>query len=146
MATLNRVGGIIMLISLLILPVLLIFIGPFIIIQWMHGWANLSRLPRGWYIGWGRGWSFLDLQIMNLVQFVFFTPLLVFSIHCIKKDPDKARLYGILSIIITVLYYIVCYAFVAAVMEEFEYIGFFIVPHIGFFGIIIGSILNIAAK
>ena len=146
MATLNRVGGIIMLISLLILPVLLIFIGPFIIIQWMHGWASRNRIPRGWFVGWGYGWSFLDLQIMNLVQLAFFIPLMVFSILCIQKDPEKARLYGILSIIIMIFYYIVCYAFVAAVMEEIEVFGFLIVHHIGFFGIIIGSILNIVAK
>jgi len=113
----------------------------------------LNRLEGGWYVGWGRGWSFLGLRwnvlglyIMTLVQIALFIPLLVFSIHCIKKDPDKARLYGILSIVIMVLYYFVCYALVAAVMEEFETIGFLIIPHIGFFGIVIGSILNIIAK
>ena len=145
MAKLNRVGGIIMLVSLF-LPVLAIFIGPITIVLWLYGLATRTRLEGGFYMGWWLGWDFLDFEIMNIVQFAIFILLLVFSIHCIKKDPDKARLYGILSIIIMVLYYLVCYALVAAIMEEFEFVEFLVVPHIGFFGIIIGSILNIAAK
>ena len=72
--------------------------------------------------------------------------ILVFSTLCIKKDPGKTRVYGILSLVFVVLYFLLWYAVFRAVMERYGVGGVTLVPFIGFFGIAIGSILNIIAK
>ena len=138
--SLNKVGGIIILISLF-LPVLAIIIGPIFIVQWMFGFVTRT-IGRRTY---GPGFP-TYLGIFPLIGIPFFILILVFGILCIKQEPGKTKIYGIFSIVCVIVYFIVSYYWFQVNIETYDVVTITLIPHIGFFGIIIGSILNIIAK
>jgi len=91
---LNKVGGILMLISLF-LPTILITIGPFSAFLWMFG---LIVWLAGPFSGAAFGLDIIGIPIMILI--------LVFSILCIVKDPGETRVFGILALVFIIIYYI----------------------------------------
>jgi len=131
---LNKVGGILMLIGLF-LPALLIIIEGVTVFLWMFGLAYTSG-----YISWG----------LDIIGLPFFILILVFSILCIVKDAGKTKVFGILSMVFAIIYYILWYLVGRAIANMAAGYGvqvtILVIPFIGFFLILIGSILNIAAK
>ena len=131
MVAINKVGGIIMLISLF-LPIVLLIIQTSLIFVWMFGLAYREN-----HFIWG----------IDIISLPFFISILVFSILCIVKDAGQTRVFGILSLVFVIIYYIIIFLIVSALaMITIVQITAYAIPFIGFFGIIIGSILNIAAK
>ena len=134
MADSTKIGGIIMLISLF-LPALVIIAGPIFMMQWIFGYTLISQ-PSGTL---GFFWP-------DIIGIFFMILILVFSILCITKEPGKTRVYGILSLVFIILYFLLWYAVFQYVMTRYDVSGITLLPFIGFFGIAIGSILNIIAK
>lgn len=133
---LNKVGGILMLVSLFI-PTVLIMIGPIIILVWMFGLTY-------WLAGPFSGVLFLA----DIIGIALTVVILVFSILCIVKDSGETRVFGILALVFVCVYYGLLFVLFAAMVVAFGLVGIgvIVVPFIGFFGIFVGAILNIAAK
>jgi len=134
MADLSKTGGIIMLISLF-LPVLAITAGPILMMLWIFGYTFIIQ-PSG-----TRAFFWPDI-----IGIIFMILILVFSIQCIKKEPGRTKVYGILSLVFIILYFLLWYAVFSYIMDRYDVSGITVLPFIGFFGIAIGSILNIIAK
>ena len=133
---LNKIGGILMLISLFLPAIIMLIDGAYVMI-WMFGLAVASAGA-----GFGRGF------IPDFVGIPIFILILIFSILCIAKDAGKTKVFGILSIVFIVIYYIWWFVLggIIAVFAAGIGVSVLVVPFIGFFGILIGSILNIASK
>ena len=133
---LNKAGGILMLISLFLPALILLIDGTYLLI-WMFGFAYGNT---GGVIGTG--------FIPDFVGIIFFIIILIFSILCIAKNAGKTKVFGILSIVFIVIYYIWWFIVggIIAIFAAMIDVSVLVVPFIGFFGILIGSILNIAAK
>ena len=138
MVALNKVGGNIMFFSLL-LPAILLIIGPIMFFIWMFGLAIVIKGP---YSDFG--------FIIDIVGITIFIILLIFSFICMAKEPGKTKTLGILSIIFLLIYFAWWFFIginIASAIADFGgSINVFVLPFIGFFGILIGAILNIAAK
>jgi len=142
MVAINKLGGIIMLFSLF-LPIVLVLVEDRSIFLWLFG-LHLYIIN-----GQRETYAFPDV-----IGFIMFFVFLVFSIICITKDPGTSKTLGILSMVFIIIFYIewlvICtlhlYTFNVFPALGEPYPTFIVIPFIGFFGVIIGSILNIAAK
>ena len=138
MAALNKVGGILMLISLFLPAVMITLMGVTMYI-WMFGFAYATA-------GALSGSGFLP----DFVGIPLFIVILIFSILCIVKDPGETKVFGILSLVFIIIYYLWWFVLGGIIAASFAGYGVdvrvMVIPFIGFFGIFIGAILNIAAK
>jgi len=139
---LNTIGGIIQVISLL-LPTIFI-ITEFrntsgFILMWLFGLAFMDFKPQALY-----GFYFIPdapLYFGSIISII----LLYIGMVCVRKESADLKIFGIISIILIVSYYVglyIVYIIIQSLIgsNKFEIL---IIPFTGFFGIILGASLVI---
>jgi len=130
---LNKVGGILMLVSLF-LPAVLIM-GPITIMLWTFGLTY-------WLAGPFMGLFF----IVDVIGIGVTVAILILSIGCIVKEPGETKAFGAIALALIGGYYAWLFFLFPAMMVVYGVTGFIPYPFIAIFGVAIGAILNLAAS